>query len=76
MLALGGLGIGALQLSSATVRSYWPAALVAAVASTRYRRAVLLATVIDATYQWVTRRRRPDDGFAPTGALLSGPPAP
>ncbi|MCB0933043.1 MAG: mycofactocin biosynthesis glycosyltransferase MftF [Mycobacterium sp.] len=76
VLALGGLGIGALQLSSATVRSYWPAALVAAVASTRYRRAVLLATVIDATYQWVTRRRRPDDGFAPDRRVAVRPTGP
>lgn len=75
-LALGGLGIGALQLSAAVGRSYWPAALVVAVASTRYRRAVLLATVIDTVHQWVTRRRRPEDEFVAdtrTDAGAAGP---
>lgn len=64
MLALGGLGAGGLQLSAAAVRSYWPAALTAAVASRRCRRALLVAAVIDGVHQWVARRRPPCDRHA------------
>lgn len=60
-LALGGLGAGALQLSSAVGRSYWPAAVAAAAVSRRCRRAVLAAVVVDAVHGCATRRRGPGD---------------
>ena len=67
---LAGLGAGGLQLSSAVCRSYWPAALAAAVVSGRCRRAVLVAAVVDAIYEWVTRSRFPD---GPANARPIGP---
>ena len=70
VLALAGLGAGGLQLSSAVCRSYWPAALAAAVVSGRCRRAVLVAAVVDAIYEWVTRSRFPD---GPANARPIGP---
>ncbi len=69
VLAARGLGYGALQLSTAICRPYWPAAVVAAMVSRRFRRAVLAAALIDAVRGWMTRSRLPDDGTRPIGPL-------
>ena len=68
-LAGRSLGYGALQLSSALCRPYWPAAVAAAAVSRRARRAVLVAAVIDAVREWVTRPPLPDEGVRQIGPL-------
>ena len=68
-LAARGLGYGALQMSSAICRPYWPVAVVAALVSRRSRRAVLAAAIIDAVHDWRTRKRLADDGVRPIGPL-------
>jgi mycofactocin system glycosyltransferase len=64
LLVLDGLGSGLLQLSSALCRSYWPAALAAAVVSRRSRRVVLAAAVVDALHGYATRRSGTGDSTA------------
>ena len=66
-LAVRGLGGGGLQLSSALSRTYWPAALIAAVVSRRCRRAVLAASAVDAARAWFTRRTPPGAAIGPLG---------
>ena len=66
-LAVRGLGGGGLQLSSALSRTYWPAALAAAVVSRRCRRAVLAASAVDAARAWFTRRTPPGAAIGPLG---------
>lgn len=68
-LGLRGLGAGALQLSAAVCRHYWPAALPAAAVSRRCRRAVLAAVAVDSAHDWFTRRRTPDAHVDPIGPL-------
>lgn len=68
-LAARGLGYGAVQLSTAACRHYWPAALAGAVLSKRCRRALAGAAVIDAVHGWTTRRRLPDEGGKPIGPV-------
>lgn len=70
-LALRGLGSGASQLSAAICRHYWPLALVGAVVSSRCRRAVLAAALIDGVGDWI-RRRPYGDGkpIGPFGYLM------
>lgn len=69
MLAARGLGYGALQLSSAICRPYWPVAAAAAVLSRRARRAVLAAAFVDAARDWATRYRQFEAGTMPIGPL-------
>ncbi len=66
-LAVRGLGGGGLQLSSALSRTYWPAALAAAVVSRRCRRAVLAAATVDAARVWFTRSTPPGAAIGPLG---------
>ena len=68
-LAARGLGSGALQLSEAVCRPYWPVALAAAVVSRRARRAVAAAAVIDAAQNWITRKPAPDEAGRHIGPL-------
>lgn len=68
-LAGRGLGYGALQLSSAICRPYWPVAVAAALVSRRLRRTVAAAAVIDAVHAWTTRNEMPDEGVRPIGVL-------
>jgi hypothetical protein len=68
-LAARGLGHGAVQLSTAACRHYWPAAVAGAVLSKRCRRAVAAAAVVDAVHGWATRRRLPDEGGKPIGPV-------
>jgi hypothetical protein len=68
-VAARGLGYGALQLSSAICRPYWPAAAVGAVLSQRVRRAVLAAAIVDAVGAWMNRNPPPDMGVRPIGPL-------
>ena len=73
-LAARGLGYGALQLSAAVCRHYWPAALATAMVSRRVRRAVAAAAVVDSAYAWVTRRTPPaEDGSPIDDARPLGP---
>ncbi len=67
-LAARGLGYGALQLSSAICRPYWPVAAAAALMSRRLRRAVAAAATIDAVHDWMTRNDMPHEGVRPIGA--------
>ena len=69
VLVARGLGHGALQLSAATCRHYWPAAVAAAAVSRRCRRAVAAAAVLDGAHDWWTRARRPGEGPGPIGPL-------
>lgn len=69
LLAARGLWFGALQLSAAICRPYWPVAVGAAAGSRRARRAVLAAALIDAVHDWRTRRQLPDEGFRPIGPV-------
>lgn len=69
VLAARGLGRGALQLSSAVCRPYWPAALAAGLVSRRCRRAAAAAAVVDSAHAWVTRRKLPDEGAKPIGPI-------
>lgn len=69
LLAARGLGYGAVQLSAAVCRHYWPISVVAAAMSRRCRRAVLLAAVVDSVYGWVTRRELSDEGGRRIGLL-------
>ena len=64
-----GLGIAALQLSSAACRHYWPLALFAALASRRCRRAVLGAAVLDGAADWVRHTRTAADDGKPLGLV-------
>ena len=66
-LAVRGLGGGGLQLSSALSRTYWPAAVAAAVVSRRCRRAVLAAAAVDAARAWFTRTTPPGAAIGPLG---------
>lgn len=68
-LVARGLGYGALQLSSAICRPYWPIAAAAALTSRRIRRVVAAAAIIDAVHGWMTRNDMPDEGIRPIGAL-------
>ena len=68
-LSARGLGYGALQLSAALCRHYWPAALAAAVLSARCRRVIGAAAVIDSVHDWATRKRCPDESGRPIGPL-------
>lgn len=68
-LAARGLGGGGLQLSSALSRTYWPAALIAAVLSRRCRRAVLAAAAVDAARAWFTRATVPGAAIGPLGYI-------
>lgn len=68
-LAGRSLGYGAIQLSTAICRPYWPVAVVAAMVSRRCRRAVLAAAVIDAVRDWMNRSRLPDGGPSPIDPL-------
>ncbi len=68
-LVLGGLGAGAVQLSSTLCRSYWPAALGGALASRRLRRAVLAAAAVDAVHGWSGRTAAGDSQAGPIGPL-------
>ena len=69
VLAARGLAFGAVQLSGAICRPYWPAALIAAAVSRRSRRAVAAAAAVDAVYDWFTRGKAPADGPPPLGPL-------
>lgn len=69
LLAARGLGYGALQISSAVCRPYWPFAAAAAVLSRRCRRAVVAAAVIDAVHDWFTRAKLTEGGVKPIGPL-------
>jgi mycofactocin system glycosyltransferase len=62
-----GLSSTALQLASAICRHYWPLALLAAIASRRCRRVVLVAAVADGAVDWLRRRRTVDDDVKPIG---------
>ena len=64
-LRLAGLGHlhAGRQLARAVTRVWWPVALVAALVSTRARRAVLAAAVLPALSDWV--RHRPAGGLGP-----------
>ncbi len=64
-----GLWAAALQLASAVCRHYWPIALLAAMASRRCRRVVLVAAVLDGVVDWLTRRNLVDDGAKQIGLL-------
>lgn len=57
-LRLAGRGhlLAGRQVADAVVRTWWPLALVAAVASRRARRAVLLAAVLPPLFEWATQR--------------------
>lgn len=68
-LALRSLGYGALQLSAAICRPYWPLALAAGAVSRRCRRAVAAAAVIDSVNDWMTRTRPIDKAAKPIGPL-------
>ena len=69
-LALSGLSAGAVRLSSAACRDYWPASVAAAAVSRRCRRALLVAALVDAVHGWCNRR--PAAGGA-SGARPIGP---
>ncbi len=69
MVAGSGLWSAAVQIASAICRHYWPVALVAAVASRRCRRVVLVAAVLDGMVDWLGRRRTVDDDVKPIGLL-------
>lgn len=56
VVAAQGLWSAALLLASAICRHYWPIALVAAVLSSRCRRVVVVAAVLDGVSDWIRRR--------------------
>ena len=65
------LGAGALHLSAAVCRHYWPVAVIAAVVSRRCRRAVLAAALIDGIGDWANRRPYGDGKpIGPLGYLV------
>lgn len=66
-LAMRGLGAGAVQVSTALSRTYWPGALFASAFSRYCRRIVLLAAALDSLYAW--RTRRPDGGSPQIGRI-------
>lgn len=67
-LALGGLGSGAVQLASATCRSYWPASVAVAALWPRFRRVILAAALVDGFHAWAVSRRDADR-LGPLGYL-------
>lgn len=70
VVAFRGLGSAALQLASAICRHYWPVALVAAILSRQFRRAALVAAVLDGAVDWLRRGGAADDDDArPVGLL-------
>jgi mycofactocin glycosyltransferase len=68
-VAGGGLWAAALQLSSAICRHYWPIALLAAAASRRCRRVVLVSAVLDGVVDWQARRKSVDYGAKHLGLV-------
>ncbi|MGI9126443.1 MAG: mycofactocin biosynthesis glycosyltransferase MftF [Mycobacterium sp.] len=69
VLAARGLGHGALPLSSAVSRPYWPLALTVAALSRRGRRMVAAAALIDAAADRLRRRPVPEGAGEPIGPL-------
>jgi mycofactocin system glycosyltransferase len=64
-----GLGSAGLQLASAICRHYWPMALLAALLSRRWRRAVLIAAVVDGVADWMRHIRYADGDPNPIGLV-------
>lgn len=64
-----GMGSAGMQLTSAICRHYWPAALVLAVLSKRWRRVVAVAAVVDGVVDWPRRRQIGTDDGKPIGLL-------
>ncbi|WP_163753878.1 mycofactocin biosynthesis glycosyltransferase MftF [Mycobacterium botniense] len=68
-VAARGLWSAALQLASAICRHYWPIALCAAIVSRQFRRAVIIAAIVDGVVDWIDRRGVTDDDARPIGLL-------
>ena len=69
VVAAHGLWSGALQLSAAICRHYWPIALILALLSRRCRNVVLVAAIIDGVVDWVKRHGNADDDTKPVGLI-------
>jgi len=69
MIATRGLWAAALQLASGLCRHYWPVALLAAIASRRCRRVVVVAAVMDGVVDWLRRRDTTSEEAQPIGLL-------
>ncbi len=68
-VATRGLGSAALQLASAICRQYWPIALALATVSSRCRRAVVVAAILDGVVDWLNRRHNITDDTKRIGLL-------